>query len=499
MRRILTREEMREAEQCTIQEHFVSSLILMERAALSVCDVLYSEKILLDRPLIVCGTGNNGGDGLAIARILYERGSRPIVVMTGNCEHSGTEVQCQKKSLESYGIEIHDKIPKLTYTVVIDALLGIGLSRELTGVYYDTVSQMNAISAVKVAVDIPSGIDANTGAIMGISFHADMTVTFAYAKPGLYLYPGTNRCGRIIVKDIGIMDEIARQPFIRMYTKEDRILPKRQQPSHKGTYGKVLLFAGSSDMCGAVLLSAEAVMRTGAGMVKIVTAECNRDLILKRIPEAMLLLYRDDFLETEEDQGQLDEALRWADVIGAGPGISQRPVAERILEYLIRHSEKPLILDADALNLISNNVPDIRWDRDVVVTPHIKEMERLSGIPSKQLQSDPIRYAREYAKKHSVICVLKDARTVIAAPDGDVFLNVNGNPGMATAGAGDVLTGMICALTAQGMPAFRAAASGVYLHAASGDDIAVRTGEYSMIASDLIKGFMNIEPEMTEQ
>lgn len=500
MKRIVTREEMQRLEQYTIREHYVSSLILMERAALTVCNCMQRESLPLERPLVVCGTGNNGGDGLAIARILHERGYVPEVVLIGDRTKLTSEASIQLQSVKSYGIVCYDQIPDAAYTVVIDALFGIGLTREITGVYRETIAMMNRIRAAKVAVDIPSGVDADTGVVRGVAFHADITVTFACAKIGMYQYPGTEHCGRILVRDIGIESGRLEAPVIRMYEAGDHVLLERKQHSHKGTYGKVLLIAGSPDMCGAAVLSAEAVMRSGAGMVRVVTTAENREPLLKRLPEAMLMLYDECFMNEESNQRALSDAIAWADVVGIGPGISESETAAGLVEYIIFSADKPLVIDADALNIIAKKQPEICFgDREVVVTPHIREMARLSGKLSESIAGDTVASAREYAAEHQVVCVLKDARTVTANADGNCFYNTAGNSGMATAGSGDVLTGIICGLKAQGMTAFEAAAAGVYIHATAGDKAAERRSEYGMTASDIIMCLTETEAEMTDR
>lgn len=497
MKRIVTREEMRESEQCTIQGHYISSLLLMERAALSVCDVMLQEQLGSDRTLIVCGTGNNGGDGLAVARILYERGNRPDVVLLGSRERCTEETRQQLRSLESCGIEVYDQIPKQAYTVIMDAIFGIGLTRDIAGVYYETLDRLNSMSGTKLAVDIPSGIDADTGAVMGIAFRADLTVTFAFSKLGMYRYPGTDYCGKIYVRDIGILPETLQRPSVMLYEKTDRILPERKQPSHKGTYGKVLLIAGSEAMCGAAILSAEAALRAGAGMVKVVTAYQNREPLMKRLPEAMLLLYDGQSVGTKEFEEQLSDAMEWADVIGMGSGLSKSATAEWLFDYVLDNRTKPMILDADALNLAAEKKIVLCGEAaELIVTPHIKEMSRLCGASSTEIAGEPFQTARSYAARHHVICVLKDARTVTAEPNGNCVLNIAGNSGMATAGSGDVLTGIICALKAQGLPAYEAAAAGVYLHAFSGDKAAEKKSEYGMLASDMITELTETELEM---
>ncbi len=496
MKRIVTREEMRQSEQCAIQEHFISSLILMERAALTVCEVLHGECLLSGRILVVCGIGNNGGDGLAIARILYERGYEADVVLLGDRSRCTVETQQQLKCLQSYGVAVYDQIPQRAYTVIIDAIFGIGLTRDIGGVYYETIDRLNGMPGTKLAVDIPSGLDADTGAVRGIVFRADITVTFAYAKLGMYRYPGTFSCGRICVRDIGIKQGMLPEPAVMMYEDRDRILPERIQPSHKGTYGKVLLAAGSDAICGAAVLSAEAALRTGAGMVKIVTSVRNRETLMKRLPESMLLLYDAHSMEDEAYRTELLKALEWADVIGIGPGLSEAEPAGRLLEFILANTEKPLVLDADALNILAEKQTMWRQNNEVILTPHVKEMERLCGKPASEIAGDPFETARNYAAEHHAVCVLKDARTVTAEPGGNCFLNIAGNSGMATAGSGDVLTGIICALKAQGMPAYEAASAGVYLHALAGDRAAAEKSEYGMIASDMIMKLTDIESEL---
>ena len=497
MKRIVTREEMRQSEQCTILEHGVSSLVLMERAALSVFDVLQREQLLSGKALIVCGSGNNGGDGLAIARILFEYGYDADVVMMGDCGKYTSEVKQQLSSLKSYGIPIYDEVPKQSYTVIIDAIFGIGLTRDISGIVYDRIAELNSMTGVKVAVDLPSGIDTDTGKVMGIAFRADLTVTFAFAKLGMYSYASAGYCGKIFVSHIGILSETLKEPYIMMYDSSDRILPERRQPSHKGTYGKVLLIAGSNGMCGAAILAAEAVLRAGAGMVKVVTAEVNSEAMTNRLPEAMQLLYNDGFLNRQEEKNKLTDAMEWADVIGMGPGMSVSDTAESIVHFVLENGVKPLILDADALNLLARRQSMPVWrNREVIITPHIKEMERLSRRPAAEITENPYQAARDYASASGVVCVLKDTRTVIVEPNGNCILNTAGNSGMATAGSGDVLTGIICAMRAQGLSAFHAASAGVTLHARAGDHAAVKKSEYGMIASDIITEITETESEM---
>lgn len=485
MYHIVTSEEMKKMEQKTMEGFGLSSLVLMERAALSVWDCIDEYGIPAEQTLIVCGTGNNGGDGLAIGRILYENGYDPIIVMIGNREQCTESVRTQLKTLESYGISVYDTIPQGAYTTVIDALFGIGLNRNIEGIYADVIAQMNATEAVKIALDLPSGIHADSGKVMGCAFSADITVTFAYQKVGTLLYPGADYVGKLIVKNIGIIEHAyeALKPKMTAYDREDIILPEKPAYSHKGTYGKVLAVAGSKNMCGAALLCAEAAYRMGAGMVKILTEDANREIIQERLPEAMLETYEPNQIKTE----RIGQGIAWADVILMGPGMSQSETAKQIVRYVLQNSTCPIVLDADALNIIAtDNMEQYYNNRDVIITPHLGEMARLAHQEAQDIQSNIIESAHEYAKKHQITCVLKDARTIVSAPGEPDYINLSGNSGMATAGAGDVLCGVITGLLAQKVPGYRAATLGVYLHGLAGDVAEEKYGKHAMLATDIL-------------
>lgn len=499
MQYILKSAEMKQCDANTMENYGMLSAVLMERAAMSAVEEIVAEKPEKDtKILIACGTGNNGGDGIAMARLLYLKGYPVTILFPGKEEKCSVEAKRQLDIARRYGINIVKHMPVQTFDVVADALFGIGLDREIGGIYAPLIDQLNALKAWKVAVDISSGISADNGAVMGTAFRADMTVTFGFAKAGQLLYPGAAYTGKLCVKDIGIDEKslLDIRPKLGKYEEADlSLLPKRNAYSNKGSYGKILIFAGSRNMAGAAAFAGKAACRMGAGLVKIVTAEANRGIIQSLIPEAILSVYEED---TDTDAFVKDQLL-WADAVVAGPGIGRSAQAEALVDALLKYVEVPCLLDADALNILSKH-PDwfLRKTSEVIITPHLGEMSRLTGKDIKEIQKNIISVAQRFSCEYDVITVLKDARTVTALPDGFSYLNTTGNHGMATAGSGDVLTGMIGALLGQHVPAAQAAALGVMLHGMAGDAAAQKVGETSLMASDLIDGITAVMKQMSE-
>lgn len=526
---LVNSRQMKQCDKNTIEKFCVPSLVLMERAALGVAgeiEKIFTEEAagrkgtaqICKKPsechvLCVCGTGNNGGDGLAIGRILWQKGYQVAFVMPPNRDRISVETRQQMDILEAYGLSILDEIPSVSCDVIVDALFGIGLTRNLEGVYQNYVQQMNQCSGWKIAVDIPSGIHADTGAVMGNAFRADMTVTFAYAKTGLLLYPGADYAGKVQVKDIGIdvHSFLEEQPHIFKINKEDlQKIPKRADYSNKGSFGKVLTVAGHKNMAGAAFLSAKASYVTGTGIVKILTEEANRMILQQLLPEAILSSYepfrkngnRNDKADHEKNEilQELSESISWASVIVLGPGIGREKTAEILVKTILQTAEIPIILDADGLNIVSEHLDWLKHAKaPIVVTPHLGEMARLVKKSIFDIQKQLLQVAQQFAEEYNVICVLKDARTITALPDGTVFLNTSGNSGMATAGAGDVLTGILAGLIAQGMKPEEAAPVGVYLHGAAAAAMLEETGTYGLMAQDIIKGISKVIRNMADK
>lgn len=488
MEAILTPEEMSAADLRTQQEYGIPSLVLMERAALGAYEEIRKsvEDEKLSAALVVAGTGNNGGDALAVARLLIEDGFRPDVFICGNPEKGTDSFRAQKYSLEKFGCSFLTAIDK-KYDLVVDGLIGISLNRDIEGTYRECVEAMNRQhenGAFSAALDIPSGIDSGDGSVRGIAVCADLTVTFGYRKVGQLLYPGARYCGRLVLKPIGIPPAALSANRIFALDDEEIRFPDRIAYSNKGTYGKLLLVAGSDDIAGAMILSAMSAMRSGLGMIRIITAERNRDIAAGIIPEAMVSTVSDP-----SGAGDVfSEALAWCDAIAIGPGIGRSDTAGELVRLSLSQSKVPVAADADALNIIAEDMEILTSHAArLVITPHLGEMARLTSMPVKTIAADIIDTASDFSKKYDLVTVLKDARTVIASPEGRVLINRKGNSGMATAGSGDVLTGMIGALLAGGMDIFDAAGLGCALHSKAGDVGASMLSERELLARDIIK------------
>lgn len=504
--------QMKQCDKNTIEHFGVPSLVLMERAALSVAEEIEtflqqngneqrSNPLKQDRSvLLVCGLGNNGGDGLAIGRILWQKGYPVTIVMPPEPRRVSKETEVQMEILNKYGISITDTIPEKDFAVTVDALFGIGLTRNLEGIYKEYIIRMNESRGLKVAVDIPSGIHADTGEVMGIGFQADITVTFAFAKTGMMLYPGADYAGKVLVKDIGIdkhgfLKDIPS--LYRLSQKDLEKIPGRRAHSNKGSYGKVLTVAGHKNMAGAAFLSGKAAYVTGAGLVKIFTEESNRVILQQLLPEAILATYEAWEKESANMKNSLEkllkETLSWASVIVAGPGLGTGESAKTLVKTILEYAEVPVILDADGLNAAAEHLEWLKSAKaPVIVTPHLGEMARLVQKSIFDIQKQLLQVAQDFAEEYNVICVLKDARTVTALPDRTAYINTSGNNGMATAGAGDVLTGILAGLMAQGMDVSMAAPVGVYLHGMAADRQAAQIGTYGLMAQDIINGISKV-------
>lgn len=502
MERILTPELMAAAD-LNCQNKYLDGLILMERAALAAFDILMDQKngFNLSRILILAGPGNNGADALCLGRLLYEIGIDSDIYAIGNLNKTTDSFKKQQQILKEYGKELINNIPDdmqvHEYTTIVDGLFGISLNRDIEGEFLKAVKYINACREsygfmVKVlALDVPSGINGLTGKVMGEAVNADITVTFGYKKIGTLLYPGAQYCGELILKKIGIPESVIPEKgykgdFKRIYSyePEEVRLPDRPAYSNKGTFGKVLLIAGNKDICGAAILSGLAAMRTGAGMLKIVTAQENRETICKIFPEAMISCYAGELLPLSS----LEKDLKWCDVLAIGPGIGTDATAHKLVEFAINQDQVPVVMDADALNILSEHLELLNGHlQDIVITPHVGEMSRLTGLGVGEITGHLLDTACDFAKNFDVTVVLKDARTVTSEPTGKCYINLYGNSGMATAGSGDVLTGIIAALIAGGMQSRRAASLGVCLHAKAGDKALQELSKQELLARNIIE------------
>lgn len=484
---IVNAKEMKNCDTNTIEYYGIPSLVLMERAALKTVEFLETRHCNLEKVLVVCGTGNNGGDGLAVARMLWLMGHSVEVLVPGDKKKFTKETRSQYDTCLQYHVPMIEQLEAGDYTLVLDALFGIGLTRNLEGEYAELIGKLNKLSGEKIAIDIPSGISADNGSVMGTAFLADATVTFAYRKLGHSFYPGNSYTGELVVADIGIEKHswLDKKPGVCALEREDlRRLLVRKPEGNKGTFGKVLVVAGSAGMAGAAYFSAKAAYTSGCGLVRIYTAEENRVILQTKLPEAILTTY-----SKRPDAARLIEALAWADVIVAGPGLGCDENAEAILKNVLKNAAVPVVLDADALNLVARDTAILlKPHTDMVVTPHLGEMSRLNGVSVSYLKENMVTAAEEFAREYNVICVLKDAKTVTAVPYGRTYLNLTGNDGMATGGSGDVLSGVIGGLIAQGIRAEEAAPAGVYWHGLAGEAASEACGRHGVLASDIVEG-----------
>ncbi len=506
MKYVLTAAEMKACDNNTINRIGIPSMVLMERAALSVADELVKRADKgKKRLLVAAGVGNNGGDGLAIGRILAERGWKVTFYMSPNRDKATAETREQIKIVENLGFSIQSKLEDAEYDMVVDALFGIGLSREVSGDYARDIMKINEYGrqgAYICAVDIPSGISADTGKVLGCGVKASLTVTFAFAKRGHLFYPGREYRGELVVRDIGITEKSfdIQEPGAFCYEEADIgcLLPKREPSGNKGTFGKVLLLAGSRDMCGACILCGSAILRAGAGMIKIITPACNRQVVQQGFPEAMLYTY-----EEKPDEEKLKQSLAWCDVVVAGPGMGISDASFLLMKWVLKEQSRPMVIDADGLNLLAahqelRELAVLRNPGRTILTPHPGELCRLLSIDMRAYRENREQMVDTLARQFGCIVAAKDAVTiVVSAGQEQLYMNTSGNDGMATAGSGDVLSGVIGGLMAQGMDGFSAACLGVYLHGLAGERAAALNGRRGVVASDITGELMYVMNKLT--
>lgn len=504
---VVSASEMKRYDANTIEKYYMPSLLLMERAALVTAEEIEHVRGMKPcRVLVMAGCGNNGGDGLAVGRLLMLRGYNVTCVLLGSEEKCTEETARQIAILREYGGQIFSTMQESEYDVVIDAIFGVGLSRVVEGSYRDAIEWINQSEAYVCSVDIPSGVNADTGEVMGCAVRADLTVTYGFRKLGQLLYPGAEYAGVLVCRQMGIDEHsfLGEKPF--WYThigRDSALLPKRRPDGNKGTFGKALLIVGSSHIAGAAMMAVKSAFRIGTGMVKAVTDAENKEALQQYVPEVMLITYSEDILSGADGSSEkkkvfmrgLKEAESWADCILVGCGIGTERQAQELLRFCISESNLPLIIDADGLNLLAQDkslqkaLADCGGrGRTIIITPHPGEFARLYGCTAAEVKEHLTEYPRKLAERLHCIVVCKDARTVVAWHGGKQgYINTTGNAGMATAGSGDVLAGMITGLVAQGMPGADAAVAGVYLHGMAGDLAAQRETEVSMTATDIIE------------
>jgi NAD(P)H-hydrate epimerase len=514
--RVLNTEQMREADRRTIEEIGIPSLVLMENAgrqAVAAMEAAF-EELATSRVAVICGRGNNGGDGFVVARTLLQRGVDTAVFLLGSVADVRGDARTNLEILGRIGltvVEITDAqawelhfTEIAEYDLIVDAMLGTGFRGRLSGLLETVVADINGLGVPVVAIDLPTGVSADTHLLEGAAIEASMTVTLAAPKIPLVLPPADTHAGDLVIADIGIpppvLEEVEGQ-YLELLTRERmrEIVPVRAPESHKGDFGRVLVIAGSRGRTGAAHLAAMGALKSGAGLVTVATPRSCLPIVAAMAPEYMTEPL-DETAAGTADFGAIDRVLEiQADVIAVGPGLGQAPGTAAFVQALVERAGVPLVLDADALNAFAGEPERLvgRDGVDVIITPHPGEMARLMSTSIEAVQRDRIGAARGFAAERRLHVVLKGNRTVIAAPDGRTFLNLTGNPGMATGGTGDVLTGMIAAWVAQLLDPEAAAKLAVYLHGTAGDLAEADEGEVALTAGDLVTRLGDAVLELT--
>lgn len=503
---VVTAEEMREIDRLTIQQYGVPSLTLMERAGEAIAQAILDRfgRLAKKGVLIVAGKGNNGGDGFVVARRLKQK---RIACEVALLARKGDLSPDAAHNLRAF-LKVKGKVTEIDAehlallerrlaknALVVDAILGTGMKSEVRGWFAEAITLMNASGRPIVAVDIPSGLDTDKGTPLGVAVQAEMTVALAYPKLGEVIYPGVKFVGELAVADIGIAAEAVATvaPGTELLDSETVgwLVPRRESDSHKGTYGHLLIVAGSRGKTGAAIMAARAAMRSGAGLVTLAAPRALNDILAGALLEVMTEPLRNN--DAEEMADLSDDEWRYLldrkSALLYGPGLGVTPATQNGLRWLLKNLTLPWVIDADGLNALALEIGRLRHAKVApILTPHPGEMARLTGKETSAVNADRVGIARSFALEHRCHLVLKGARTVIATAAGKVFINPTGNPGMASGGMGDVLAGILTSLLGQGLAAEDAMKLGVYLHGFVGDRVAAVRGEIGLIASDIIDG-----------
>jgi hydroxyethylthiazole kinase-like uncharacterized protein yjeF len=508
---LVTANEMQKMDRSTIESFGLPGRILMENAGRGATQFFLEQfKDAENKKIgVIAGRGNNGGDGFVIARYLAQKGIRVTVYLLSEHQKVSGDAAANLKLLSPLKVPVIEIPDAKSFSahetamrheaIWIDAILGTGLRSDVKGFFKDVIDFINQLNKPVFAVDIPSGLNSDTGQPCGACIRADATATFAFAKTGHFLFPGADYTGNLEIIDIGVPPHIANDvgPLQYLLTPDliHTVFSPRPSDAHKGHTGHLLVIAGSTGKTGAAAMTATSAMRSGAGLVTLgIPASLNPVLeaqVIETMTEPLPETVKGILDETSINR--IMDLLSDKKCLAIGPGIGTAPETQKLFKHLLQENTKPVVIDADGLNILAGHI-DILKDLDspVVLTPHPGEMARLISTTSADVQKDRIKCARDFSEKFNVHVVLKGARTVVAHPDGRVFINPTGNPGMASGGMGDVLTGIIAGFIAQGHSPELAAHAGVYLHGAAADSLAKNKGPFGYLATDV----MNILPEV---
>ncbi|MFZ4858010.1 MAG: NAD(P)H-hydrate dehydratase [Desulfuromonadaceae bacterium] len=501
--RVISAETMQDIDRQAIVECGIPGLHLMEKAGCSCVAEIIAEFGACRRCVVIAGKGNNGGDGYVIARLLGAKGWRvKVIILAGREQISGdaaTNLELLSDSVINYCtaeglLSVQHGKDLLQADVIVDALFGTGLSNTVSGIYREAIRLMNASGRPIVAVDIPSGIHGTSGLILGDAVRAYCTVTFAFAKLGHVLYPGAEYTGRLVVADIGIPAHLMETASGYDFLNEDAVHPLlrgRDRQSHKGHFGHCLIIAGSTGKTGAAALSANSAVRTGSGLVTLAVAERIHHILEMKTTEVMTFSLPDGGAGYLTDSAfpDIEKLCTGKDAVAIGPGIDRSQGTSALVQKLVETVDLSLVIDADGLNALAEDITVLKRKKShqIILTPHPGEMSRLTGAPVAEIEAARIAAAQDFAHSYDVFVILKGARTIIASPTGDVAINGSGNPGMASGGMGDVLTGILVSLLGQGYSAWDACRLGVFLHGSAADMVADDKGEIGLNATDVLE------------
>ncbi|MDR1159690.1 MAG: NAD(P)H-hydrate dehydratase [Syntrophomonadaceae bacterium] len=504
--RIPTVAQMQNIDKNASREYDIPGIILMENAGLKVVEVIKEILPALSnkRIVVLAGKGNNGGDGFVIARHLHNHGAKVVTFLLGDPESLPKDAKRNYTILNKIKAQIwllsneHNldklQLALLKADLVVDAIYGIGFKGAVREFEAKVIKAVNKSKIPVVAVDVPSGVETDSGSVIGEAIKATQTVTFALPKLGLLVEPGSEYAGRLTIADISIPTDLLVDENIKTNLLTEKLvqtfIKTRPREVYKGSFGHLLAIGGSMGMSGAITMTAQAALKIGAGVITAAVPEAVAGIVAGHSPEIMTL----PLPQTSDAQistaavPQLINFLSKATVCTIGPGMGRYPEAYDIVSLILKESDLPVVIDADALNALKDDISMVtNRSAPVVLTPHPGEFSTLTGLSTTRIQSDRIGTAREFAQKWGVILVLKGNKTIIALPSGEAFMNLTGNPGMATAGSGDVLTGIIGGLIAQNLEVSSAALVGVYVHGAAGDLGVLSQGQRGLVAGDLIK------------
>lgn len=510
--RLLTAEQMRELDRRAIEEIGIPGVVLMENAGSGAAEALVERwaELAPGPVLVMAGKGNNGGDGFVIARHLHNSGWRvATIVLAGPGTISGdaginlgilTALDGDVNHAESEEA-LRQLLDTQCPVLIVDALLGTGLSSEVRGLYRQAIDWINSSGCPVCSVDIPSGIDASSGAVLGTAVRAELTVTFAAAKVGHAVYPGAGLCGEVLLVDIGIPPRLSNESdeFRFVTTGVARgLLPERPAAGHKGTFGHVLIVAGGAGKSGAAVLTANGALRSGAGLVTLACPSSLQPVVAGLQIEAMTeALPEVDGNLAESALAAVEKLWEGKQSLAVGPGLGQKGETVELVRNLVAKAPIPLVVDADGLNALVGRLSVLRQRAPgtTILTPHPGEMARLLETSVAKVEADRFQMARRFAREHGVILVLKGARSVVAAPDGRAWVNGSGNPVLAAGGSGDLLAGLLGGLLAQGLDAATAAVLGVFVHGAAADRVATARGGVGILAGEIA----NVIPDVWKE